>query len=124
IELECISLNVSRGSRGEPDMESVKMRERGLPRAVNGAVALVGNNHVEITTGKFRIAAGHGLEQTNCNLLFLSDHAGAQPVTAVLVHDVLNGFESLFGELLAVNQKQNSLGAASLNHPFKIKANE
>jgi len=105
-------------------VKRIKMRERGLPRAIDGTMAFVGYDHVEIAAGEFRVTADHRLEQTDCNLLFLPDHARAQPVTTVLVQNVLNGFERLFGKLLSVYQEQNALGASGLDEPLDIDGDE
>ena len=124
IELEGVPLDVGRRRGGQADVKRIEMGERGLPRAVDGAVAFVSNNHIEIAAGEFRVSADHGLEQADRDLLFLSNHARAQPVTAVLVQDVLNSFKRLLGELLSIHQEQDSLGASGLDEPLEIQANE
>src|SRR2546430_8005796 len=100
------------------------MRQGGLPGAIDRAVGLIGDDHVEIAAGKLLIAADHGLEVAHGDQLFLSDHTRTEPVAAVLVQDILDGFERLLGQLISIHQKKDAFGASGLDQSLQVKANE
>ena len=82
------------------------MGQGGLPCAVDGTVAFVCNDDIKIAARKLRVAADHGLEQADRDLLLLPDHAWPKPIAAVLIQDVLNGFKGLFGKLFPVRPER------------------
>src|SRR5206468_6358903 len=68
VELIRVAVNVRRGRRGEANVEGVEVRQRRLPRAVDGAVALVRNHNVEVAAGELMVAANHRLQQADGDL--------------------------------------------------------
>src|SRR6185436_18683679 len=84
----------------QPDVQRLEADERRLPGAVDGTMALVRDDYIEITRGVVRRAPDHGLQEADRDLLLLLIHARLEPVAAVLTQEILDGPESLFGELL------------------------
>ena len=84
-------------------MEGVEAGERTLPRTVNGTVALVGDDDVEVPGGVFVDAADHSLKESHCDLLLLARYTGSQPVARIHIQNVLDRFQCLFRELLSVH---------------------
>ena len=107
VEVVGVALDVAGGGRGQADVDRVEAGQRRLPRAVDRAVALVGDHDVEVACGVLVHAADHGLEQCDGDLLLLSRRAGAQPEAGIRRQDVLNRLERLQGELVAVHQEQH-----------------
>ncbi len=122
VELVGVPVNVSRWRGGQPDMESVEMRQRRLPRAVDGPMALVGNHDVEVAAGELLVAPDHRLEQANGDLLVLNRHACLQPIAAVIRTEVLQRPNCLLGQLLPVHQEEQPLRPPSLEHPLRVEA--
>ena len=120
IKLEGIALNVNGRRSGESDVEGIKVSERGLPCAVDGAVAFVHHHHVEIATGEFVVTADHGLQQADSDLFFLLDHTRLEPVAGIAGQQILNRFDGLLGQLVAIHQEQHALGLTRLHQAFEI----
>ena len=70
------------------------------------------------------VAADHGLQQADGDLLLLPNHAGLEPVAGVAGQQVLNGLDGLLGELIAVDQEENALGLAGLNQALQVEADQ
>jgi hypothetical protein len=116
-----IALDVGCWGGREPDMHGIEMRQGGLPGTIDRAMGLISDDHVEIAAGELLIAADHGLEQTHGDLLFLPDHSRTEPVTAVLIQDILDGFQpsvcrALFSARYIMESKQCTIGQRSLKH--------
>ncbi|GIW41865.1 MAG: hypothetical protein KatS3mg076_2442 [Candidatus Binatia bacterium] len=124
VELVGVALDVVGGRGGEPDVDGVELRERRLPGAVDRAVALVGDHHVEVTGRVLVDASDHRLEQRHGDLLFLPRHAGAQPIARVRRKQVLDRLERLLGELVAIDQEENPLGPTCPEKALEIEADQ
>ena len=77
-------------------MQRVEMRKGGLPRTIDRTVALIGDHNIKISACQLRVPTDHSLQETNRDLLFLTSHAWAEPITTVLVEHVLDRFYCLF----------------------------
>ena len=116
VKLVSVAVDIVGRSGGETNMQGIKSGQRCLPGAINGTVAFVHDYHVEITAGVFMYTIDHSLEQADGNLFLLPGHTRLEPITAVLTaKKVLNCLDSLFGKLLPINQKKNTLSPACLN---------
>src|SRR5919198_1626943 len=105
-------------------MEGIEMRQGGLPGAIDRAMGLVGDDYIEIAAGKLLIAADHGLEEAHGDLRFLADHARTEPVTPILIQDILDSFKRLFGELISINQEEDAFGTSGLDQALQVEADE
>ena len=68
--------------------------------------------------------ADHGLKQGHGDLLLLARHPGPQPVARIRPEDVLDGFQCLLCELVAVHEEEDSFGPAGLQKPLQVEADE
>src|SRR5258708_3274211 len=100
------------------------MRERNLPRAVDGPVRFVHDDDIEVAARVLLVAAHHGLQEAHGDLLLLPLHAGPQPVAWMTAQNVLQRRKSLFRELIAVDEKEDSLGAACVDEPLEIEGDQ
>ena len=124
--VEVVSVALDIGGRGcrEPDVYGVEADERSLPGAVDRAVALVGDHEIEVAGGVFAGAADHRLEQRHRDLLLLPRRTGTQPVAGIRGEKVLDGFERLSGELLAVHEHEHPLDPTRLEQALQVEADE
>ena len=105
-------------------MHGIEARERRLPGAVDRAVAFVGDHDVEVAGGKFVDAADHRLEQRHRDLLLLARGTGSQPIARVCGEQILDGFERLPRELVAVHQDEHAFHPSGLEETFQVEADE
>ena len=112
-----------RGGR-QADQVCVEVLQHLAPQAVDRAVAFVGDHHVEVAAGVFLVAADHGLQQADCDLFFLLDHARLEPVAGIVGQQILNGLDGLFCELIPVDQEKDALGLAGLDQPLQVESDQ
>ena len=105
-------------------MHGIETRERSLPGAVDRAVAFVGDHDVEVAGGEFVDAADHRLEQGHRDLLLLARGAGPQPIARVCGKQILDCFERLPRELVAVHQHEHAFHPSGLEEAFQVEADE
>ena len=75
VEIVGIALDVVGRGCSEADVSCIEPREGRLPGAVDGAMALVCDDHVEVARSVFAHPANHSLEQCDRDLLFLTSHS-------------------------------------------------
>ena len=124
IKTERIALDISSRRCGQADMDGIKVRQCRLPGAIDGPVRLVCHDDIKVAAGVFIVAADHGLQQANSDLLLRLDHAGFEPVVAILTEQIGDSLQRLLCELFAVDQEQYALGMTCLHQALDVLADE
>ena len=105
-------------------MDSVEAGQGPLPAVVDGAMALVGDDHVVMAGGVVLDPANHGLEQRDRDLLFLSHHPRAEPVAGMLPQHILDRLQELLGKLVTIHEDEHTLGPVGVEQTLQIEADE
>ena len=96
-------------SRGEAELDAVEVPEHAAPFAIDRAMALVGDDEVEVARGELAVLGNHGLEGRDGDALrAVEAAAGAKDVAGVVVEVVGEGVLGLAGEGDPVHEEEDA----------------
>ena len=96
-------------------MDAVEVAQHAAPFAVDGAVAFVGDDEVEVAGGEVAVFGDHGLQGGDGDALgAVEAAAGAQHVAGVVAQVVGEGVFGLAGEDDSIHEEEDSGDGAGL----------
>ena len=105
--------------RGQAHLDAIEVPERSAPPAVDRAMALVGNDQIEVARREPAVLRDHGLQGRDGDALgAVESAAGAQHVAGIVAEVVGEGILRLSGERDPVHQEENAGDGTGLEQPL------